>query len=59
MASKIINGKQCTIVWFIGDNKLFHMKNKVNDEIIKNVLKWGYKGVLRKDSYTLGNEYHH
>ena len=55
----MINGKQCTIVWFIGDDRLSHMKNKVNDEIIKNILKWGYKGVLRKESYTLGNAYHH
>ena len=55
----MINGKQCTIVWFIGDDRLSHMKNKVNDEIIKNILKWGYKGVSRKESYTLGNAYHH
>ena len=34
VANKTINGKQCTIVWYVDDCKISHVKQKVIDEII-------------------------
>ena len=34
IANKMINGKQCTIVWYVDDNKISHMDEKVIDDII-------------------------
>ena len=34
VANKIINGKQCTIVWYVDDNKISHEDPKVVTEII-------------------------
>ena len=33
--TKNINGKQCTIVWYMDDNKLSHMDKEVNNKIIE------------------------
>jgi hypothetical protein len=35
IANKMINGKQCTITWFIDDNKISH----VNKNIVTNIIK--------------------
>ena len=35
VANKIINGKQCTIVWYVDDNKLSHKDPKVVTEILE------------------------
>ena len=34
VANKQINGKQCTIVFYVDDNKISHVDSKVVDEII-------------------------
>ena len=36
MANKIIEGKQCTIVWYVNDNKASHVNRKVIDRLISN-----------------------
>ena len=40
VANKIINGKQCTIVWYVDDVKVSHVEAKVVTKIIdeKNLL---------------------
>ena len=38
VANKIIDGKQCTICWYIDNTKISHMDPKVVDEVIKVVL---------------------
>ena len=35
VANKIINGKQCTIVWYVDDNKLSHKDPNVVTEILE------------------------
>ena len=35
VANKIINGKQCTIVWYVDDNKVSHEDPNVVDEVIE------------------------
>ena len=37
IANKMINGKQCTIVWHVDDLKISHRDSKVVDEIIKKL----------------------
>ena len=34
IANATINGKQCTIGWYVDDNKISHVDSKVVDEII-------------------------
>jgi hypothetical protein len=34
-ANKMIDGKQCTIVWHVDDLKISHVKEKVKTIIIK------------------------
>ena len=34
MANKIVNGKQCTLVWYVDDNKLSHIEAKVVEYLI-------------------------
>mmetsp|Transcript_42936 Transcript_42936/g.62916 ORF Transcript_42936/g.62916 Transcript_42936/m.62916 type:complete len:134 (-) Transcript_42936:472-873(-) len=33
----MINGKQCTITWYVDNNKLSHVDSKVVDEVLKMV----------------------
>ena len=40
MANKPINGKQCTIAWYIDDNKLSHADPKVVDETLEMIEKY-------------------
>lgn len=44
VANKMINGKQCTICWYVDDNKLSHMEAKVLDELVDTMK--GYFGEL-------------
>ena len=37
VANKMINDKQCTIVWYVDDNKLSHMDQKVLDDILEKM----------------------
>ena len=37
LANKIINGKQCTIVWHVDNLKISHVDSKVVDEIIASL----------------------
>ena len=34
VANKMVNGKQCTIVWYVDDLKVSHMEHDVNMEVI-------------------------
>ena len=35
VANAMINGKQCTIVWYVDDNKISHVDPNVVTDIIK------------------------
>jgi hypothetical protein len=37
VANKIVNGKQCTIAWFVDDNKISHVDSKVVTEVIEKI----------------------
>lgn len=37
VANKVINGKQCTITWYVDDNKLSHDDPKVVKEVLENI----------------------
>ena len=37
VSSKIIEGKQYTIVWFVDDNKAYHVKPKIIDKLISDL----------------------
>jgi predicted metal-dependent peptidase len=37
VANKVIDGKQCTIGWYVNDNKISHVDPKVNDEIVRKI----------------------
>ena len=37
VANKMINGSQCTMAWYVDDNKLSHKDPKVVDEILKQM----------------------
>ena len=37
VANKMINGKQCTIVWYIYDNKLSHFNTDIVIEILEEI----------------------
>jgi len=39
MANKVINGKQCTIVWHVDDIKISHMSKDVMEDVIKSLNK--------------------
>jgi hypothetical protein len=50
VANSIIEGKQCTIVWYVDDNKISHVNPKVIDRIIKQI-----ESKFGKMSKTRGN----
>ena len=53
VANKFINGKQCTIVFHVDDNKLSHADEKVVTEIIKEISKhFGDLAVTRGRSHN-------
>jgi len=35
VANKVINGKQCTIGWYVDDNTIGHVEDEVVDEVIE------------------------
>ena len=37
VANKMINNKQCTIVWYVDDNNTWHMQSSVVDDVIKEI----------------------
>ena len=37
VANKTINGKQCTIAWYVDDNKVSHVEQEVIDDIIAKI----------------------
>ena len=39
VANKIVNGKQCTIVWYVDDNKISHVEEAVVTKVVKMIEK--------------------
>ena len=39
VANKLVNGKQCTIVWYVDSKKMSHMEAKVVDDFINDLKK--------------------
>ena len=39
VANKMVNGRQCTIVWYVDDNKISHVDSKVVDCLIAELEK--------------------
>lgn len=37
VANKIIDGKQCTLAWYVDDNKLSHVDSRVVDDILETI----------------------
>ena len=37
VANKIINGKQCTLTWYVDDNKVSHIEQTVVDNVINKI----------------------
>ena len=51
--NKMINGKQCTVVWHVDDLKLSHVDSKVVDEVLQHLSTiYGELSVTRGDSHT-------
>ena len=59
VANKTVNGKQCTIVWYLDDLKILHMEHVVNMRVIDNVREhFGDLKATTGDSHTyLGVNY--
>ena len=53
VANKMINGKQCTIMWYVDDLKVSHMSRKAVVEILR-AIKARFHGDL---TITLGKEH--
>ena len=52
VANSIINEKQCTICWYVDDNKVSHVEKKVVDSIIKKIeAKFGKMSQTRGDKH--------
>ncbi len=52
VANSIVDGKQCTIVWYVDDNKISHVDPEVVSNIIKKI-----EGKFGKMSQTRGKEH--
>ena len=53
VANKMINGKQCTICWYVDDTKISHKDPKVIDMIIKKIEdRFGKMTVQRGNKHT-------
>ena len=39
VVNKLVNGKQCTFVWYVDDNKVLHMEKKLVEDLINNLKK--------------------
>ena len=52
VANATIEGKQCTILWYVDDNKISHVNPKVVDDIIKKIeSKFGKMSQTRGDKH--------
>ena len=48
VANAMIDGKQCTIVWYVDDNKISHVDSKVVDNVIAQIeAKYGEMSTTR------------
>ena len=53
VANKMVNGEQCTVAWYIDDNKISHKDPKVVSEVIENIEKrFGKMTVTRGKVHT-------
>ena len=53
MANNIIEGKQCTIAWYVDDNKLSHKNSYVISDIINEVKKhFGELSIVRDNKHA-------
>jgi len=53
VANCMIDGKQCTIAWYVDDNKISHVSEKVVSNIIEAIeLKFGKMTVVRGKKHT-------
>jgi hypothetical protein len=53
VANKTINGKQCTVLWYVDDNKISHCDPKVVDSIIIEIeKKFGNMTITRGKEHT-------
>jgi hypothetical protein len=53
VANKVINGTQCTIVWYVDDNKISHIDPKVvSDVILKIEERFGKMTVTRGNKHS-------
>eukprot|EP00957_Ditylum_brightwellii_P047606 3616093-Ditylum_brightwellii.AAC.1 len=54
VANDMINGKQCTLVWYVDDNKLSYADSKVVDNILEKITEhFGELATTRGDEHTL------
>ena len=54
VTNKMINDKQCTVTWYVNDNKISHIdKNVVSDIIKKTEARFGKMEVTRGDAHVL------
>ena len=37
VANKVINGSQCTVCWYVDDNKVSHVDKKVVSEVMEKI----------------------
>ena len=53
MANKIINGKQCTIAWYVDDNKISHVEADVVEDVISKIeSKFGKMKITRGNTHV-------
>ena len=53
VANNLVNGKQCTLVWYLDYNKVSHMETKVLEDLINDFKKcFGELVVTRGKKYT-------
>jgi len=53
VANKIVNGKPCTIVWYVDDNKFLHVDSQVVTEIVVAIEQYfGKMMVMRGKQHT-------
>ena len=59
VANKNINGKQCTVAWYIDDNKASHVDSRVIDDLLDTIKTHfrGNKNNEREDTYSSGYEH--
>ena len=45
VANKMVNGEQCTLVWYVYNNKVLRMESKFVEDLIDN-LKYNFGGLV-------------